>query len=203
MDSGMKKRSIGILGGTFDPIHLGHLIMAETAREAMGLDEVWFVPAFRAPHKPQPPVASADQRLEMVRLATRKHPRFRVEDIELRHGGTSFTVDTMRRLVRRHPAVEFHFIVGADMAETLHTWHRAEELLELVRFIALRRPGSDCDPDRWPEMVRRRVNVVDAPLIGISSSDIRRRAAEGKSVRYLVPDDIYDYIKENRIYVGT
>jgi nicotinate-nucleotide adenylyltransferase len=203
MGNGTARRNIGILGGSFDPVHLGHLIMAETAREAAGLDEVWFVPAFHAPHKPEPPVAAPDQRLEMVKLAIRGNPCFRAEDIELRIGGTSYTVDTMRRLVERHPTVEFHFIVGADMAETLHTWHRAEELLQLVKFIALRRPGSDCDPQRLPEMVRRRVDVVDAPLIGISSSDIRRRVAEGKSVRYLVPDDIYDYIKENRIYVGT
>lgn len=191
---------VGILGGSFDPIHLGHLFAAEAARESQQLDQVWFMPAAIPPHKQVGPQASPAERLEMIRRAITGNPFFHIEDIELRTGGISYTIDSVRMLQKRNPEHEFYFIVGADMVAYLPEWHRAEELLRMIRFIGLLRPGTELHLEHLPPYVRSRVHIVEAPLIEISSTDIRRRIAARRSIRYMVPEAVYDYVKENKLY---
>ncbi|WNC16823.1 nicotinate-nucleotide adenylyltransferase [Brevibacillus brevis] len=193
----MKERikHIGIMGGTFDPIHCGHLLAAEQAREQAKLDEVWFMPTHIPPHKTREGLTSAPHRLQMVELAVADHESFRATDIELRREGPSYTYDTMEQLVREHPDCRFSFIIGGDMVEILPSWHRYEELSRMIHFIGLARPGTDVK--RVPG---DNVTFVEMPVWDISSTLIRARAAEGRSIRYLVPRAVERYIKENRFY---
>ncbi|WP_431798758.1 nicotinate-nucleotide adenylyltransferase [Halobacillus andaensis] len=183
---------IGLLGGTFDPPHLGHLIIAEHVLEAMGLEEVWFVPSHVPPHK-QKSVISADIRLKMVEKAIDTNPRFRVSSIELEREGKSYTIDTLKQLIKQFPAHEFSFIIGGDMVDYLDRWHRIDELESIVQFIGV---------DRGDTAVKsaRDVIMVDIPRVDISSSLIREKLAKGGSARYLVADQVYDFIKENSLY---
>lgn len=188
------------MGGTFDPIHLGHLIAGECAREGAGLDEVWFMPANIPPHKSNAPGASSRQRWEMVCLAVRDHPFFRPSDLEIARGGTSYSIDTVRMLKAQHPQVHFCYIIGADMVQYLPHWHRIDELARLISFVGLRRPGMDI---RWGELsdeIKSRVTMVDMPLVDISSTGIRERRRSGRSVRYFVPDAVREYMEEARLY---
>lgn len=192
-------RKVGLLGGTFDPVHHGHLLAAETARDALGLDEVWFVPTLTPPHKPQPGTDAARRR-EMLEAAIVDNPAFRVEDIELRKEGTSYTVDTVTELRGRHPDTRFHWIVGSDMIRDLPNWRRAEELAAAVVFVGLERPDQPSDDALLPEYVRSKLTRAEMPPMGISSTDIRRRIREGRSVRYMLPDAVIDYIRRNGLY---
>ncbi|MEB3100744.1 nicotinate-nucleotide adenylyltransferase [Ferviditalea candida] len=191
---------IGIMGGTFNPIHLGHLIAAEQARDGMGLQEVWFLPSNIPPHKEPETGAAAEQRLEMVRRAVSGHPQFRVNDLELRLGGKSYSVNTVAELQKQHPDHEFYFIIGGDMVQYLPNWHRIEELVRKVFFIGLQRAGTTLDPDSLPDWIREKVVMIPMPMIQISSTDIRGRFAEKQSIRYLVPDEVRSYIEENGLY---
>lgn len=186
----MKK--IGILGGTFDPPHLGHLIMAEFSLEEMNLDEIWFMPSFIPPHK-QESSTDPDARLMMVKKAINQHPEFKMCDVELVRKGTSYTVDTMAFLKGEYPDVHFYFIIGGDMVEHLPKWQRIEDLVELVDFIGVQRPGFG-----WNKAIP--VQFVDIPSIEVSSTMIRKRISEGKSVRYLVPENVDSFIKEHHLY---
>ncbi|WP_372632382.1 nicotinate-nucleotide adenylyltransferase [Cohnella sp.] len=192
-------RKVGLLGGTFDPVHHGHLLAAETARDALGLDEVWFVPTLTPPHKPQPGTDAASRR-EMLEAAIANHSAFRVEDIELRKEGTSYTIDTVTELRGRYPDARFHWIVGSDMIRDLPNWRRAEELAEAVVFVGLERPDQPSDDALLPDYVRSKLTRAEMPPMGISSSDIRRRIREGRSVRYMLPDAVIDYIRRNGLY---
>lgn len=191
---------IGIMGGTFDPIHTGHLVAAETALEEAGLDEVWFMPANIPPHKPNPPLASADQRLEMVRLAIDSHPSYRAVDVELTRGGTSYTYDTVARLQQLYPDHRFHYIIGADMVMYLPKWHQIEKLSEMVTFLGVGRPGFDIDLEALPSHLRSRIKLMTMPAMEISSTDIRERIRNGRSIRYRVPDSVRLYIERSGIY---
>ncbi|TYP78061.1 nicotinate-nucleotide adenylyltransferase [Paenibacillus methanolicus] len=192
---------VGIMGGTFDPIHVGHLIAAQSALEAAGLDEVWFVPSYAPPLKDHAPGADGLARLEMTMLATEPEPRFRVLDMELRRGGVSYSVDTARELASRHPRHEFAYIIGSDRVNDLAKWHRIEELAASVRFIGLERPGEPLpDPSALPSFLQRRIEFAPMPHIDISSTDIRARATSGLSIRYYVPDSVYFYIQRNGLY---
>lgn len=191
-----REKQIGIMGGTFDPIHCGHLLAAEQAREQMGLDEVWFMPARIPPHKTRAGITPAEHRLRMVELAVADHPAFRVTDVELRREGPSYTYDTMRQLVSAYPDCRFSFIVGADMVELLPKWYRFAELIRLVRFIGLARPGTRLDRRAHEAYV----SFVEMPAWDISSSLIRQKAAAGRSIRYLVPPAVERYIKEHGLY---
>ncbi|GEN51999.1 nicotinate-nucleotide adenylyltransferase [Halobacillus faecis] len=186
----MKK--VGILGGTFDPLHQGHLIMGEFSREAMDLDEVWFMPSYIPPHK-QESTTNPETRLAMVQTAIREHPQFRICDVELVRKGTSFTVDTMTDLVDQYPDHQFFFIIGGDMVEHLPKWHRVEDLSEMVQFIGVERPGYG-----WNDDIP--VHFVDIPSIDVSSTMIRKRISQGKSVRYLLPEVVDSFIKEHHLY---
>ncbi|MVO99496.1 nicotinate-nucleotide adenylyltransferase [Paenibacillus lutrae] len=191
---------IGIMGGTFDPIHTGHLVAGECARSACGLDEVWFMPANVPPHKPNAPKASAAQRWEMVCRAVADNPAFRPLDFELRKGGVSYSIDTIKLLQQQHPEHRFQYIIGADMVEYLPEWHKIEEIMGLIGFIGLQRPGYELDLDALPAYIRSGVSIAPMPLLDISSTDIRGRRKDGRSIRYLVPAPVHDYIEGNDLY---
>jgi nicotinate-nucleotide adenylyltransferase len=198
---------IGILGGTFDPVHLGHLIFAEQAREQAALDAVWFVPAARPPHKDQERLARFEQRVEMLELALAGNPAFRVDELEKERTGPSFTVDTLAELHRRHRGHEFFLLVGSDTLQELHTWHEPVRLLEQAGLVVMPRPGQ---PLLEPAELRRRLElpapqplrlvVLDVPQIDIASRDLRRRAAAGRSLRYLLPRAVECYILDKQLY---
>jgi nicotinate-nucleotide adenylyltransferase len=191
---------IGIMGGTFDPIHLGHLIAAESAREAAGLNEVWFMPTHIPPHKPNLPKASAEQRLEMVRLAIAHQVNFRVVDYELIRGGISYTADTVRILHELHPTLTFYYIIGADMVMYLPKWMQIEEIVKHASFIGLQRAGFQVALDQLPVNLAYKVQLAPMPLIEISSTVIRERQRLQQSVRYLVPENVRMYMEANRLY---
>lgn len=189
---------IGILGGTFDPIHIGHLLAGEQAREQCQLDEVWFVPTYVPPHKDGSQVTDAVHRLQMVERAINDHPHFRVSQIELDRKGNSYTIDTIQALRERYPEDAFYFILGSDMVADLPNWHRVEHLVELTRFIGLARPGF-AKPQLMANIARR-VHYVPMPLLEISATDIRERVRAKKSIRYFVPEPVRIYIEEHRLY---
>jgi len=186
----MKK--VGILGGTFNPPHLGHLIMANEALFEAGLDEVRFMPNYIAPHK-EVAGASAEQRLEMTELAISDHAHFKVEDFEIKHGGVSYSFDTLTKLIEKEPDVEFYFIIGGDMIEGLSTWHRIDELVKLIRFIGVNRPGYNTETP-YP------VLMIRSPELLLSSTMLRERAAANRSLLYLVPEKVEAYIRKERLY---
>ncbi len=184
----------GVLGGSFDPVHHGHLIAADRAAEALGLDRVLFVPCARQPLKPQGPVASADHRSAMLTLALAGHPRFVLETMELERPAPSYTVDTLRALREREPRERFVLVLGADAAAGLPRWRAADEVARLAEVAVLTRPGV-------PEVASAFVtHFVATPAIEISASEIRARCLAGKSIRYLVPDAVAEYIARQRLY---
>ncbi|AFS69884.1 nicotinate-nucleotide adenylyltransferase [Exiguobacterium antarcticum] len=185
---------IGLMGGTFDPPHIGHLLIAEQAKEQLGLDEVWFLPAKLPPHK-QSTITSATKRLQLVQAAIQSNEAFFVSDIEFEREAKSYTFDTIRELKSRYPEQDFFFLLGADSLVNLDTWYRAEELYEEIRFGAVARPGNQY---LIPEGAR--VTAVDMPLLEVSSTDIRQRVARGRSIRYLVPEPVRQLIEEWKLY---
>lgn len=184
---------IGLMGGTFDPPHLGHLLIAEQAREQLDLDEVWFLPAAIPPHKAG--FSPAEHRIEMTRLAISKQPEFKLNLIEFERSEPSYTVETMKRLLERYPEDTFIFLVGADSLDSLESWYDYETLVRLVTFGAVARPGSRY---RIPELAD--VRTIDLPQLEISSTDIRERAKRGRSIKYLVPTEVETYVKEHELY---
>ncbi|SEJ22868.1 nicotinate-nucleotide adenylyltransferase [Bhargavaea ginsengi] len=188
-----ERRKVGILGGTFNPPHSGHLMIAEGVRDAAGLDEVRFMPNAVPPHKIKEGDADAWQRLEMTRLAVRGNPDFSVEPIEVESGGVSYTSRTMDLLRTREPETDFSFIIGGDSIEQLHTWHDIDALVEKVEFIGVPRPGTSAS-GRFP------VRIVGIPQIDLSSTILREKLAEGRSVRYLIPDPVIRFIREEGLY---
>ncbi len=198
--------SVGILGGTFDPVHHGHLVIAEEAREALGLERVLLVPAATPPHKPGRPVTDAVDRLAMAELAVAGNPSFEVSRLELDRGGTSYTVDTLDAL-RAAGVVEPWFILSAEALAEFAAWRDPGRILDLARLAVVPRAGSDpLDPDwftaRFPGRGDR-VRFLTGPLLPISGSVVRRRAAAGRSVRYLVPDAVAAYIAQHSLYTQS
>lgn len=188
-------RRLGLFGGTFDPPHLGHLALAEWARERLGLDRVLFVPAGIPPHKRRRAPSPARVREALTRLAVRGNPAFRVSALELGRDGPSFTVDTLRALRRRHPGVRVFLLLGEDSLRDFPTWHDPRAIRALATLAVARRPGTARAP-----RARRGVVWLDNPGIALSSSAIRARARAGRSVRYLVPDPVAAYIARHRLY---
>ncbi|MDY0396744.1 nicotinate-nucleotide adenylyltransferase [Virgibacillus halophilus] len=183
---------IGILGGTFDPPHMGHLIIAEQVRSQLMLDEVWFIPSNQPPHKREAR-ASVDERLQMVKLAIRNNPAFHMNTIEVKRLGKSYTIETIQTLTKEFTNEHFHFIIGADMVQYLPNWHRIDELIGLIDFVGVKRKGYTLQTP-YPVM------DVEVPTIEISSTVIRERLKKRESVKYLVPDAVHDFIKEHDIY---
>ncbi len=186
----------GLLGGSFDPVHHGHLIAAGRAAEALALDRVLFIPCLRQPLKARGPAASPAHRRAMVELAVAGEPRFALETMELDRpgGGPSYTVDTLRAVAARDRGERLVLLLGADAAASLPAWRAVEEVAALAEIAVLTRPGA-------PEVASRLVrHVVATPAIEISASEIRARCLAGKSIRYLVPDSVADYIERTRLY---
>lgn len=198
---------IGIFGGTFDPVHFGHLLLAETCREQARLDEVWFVPAAVPPHKQDQALSPPAVRLEMLRLAVGGHDAFRVADLELLRGGVSYTVDTLAAVHAERPEAELFLLLGADSLVELPTWRDPRRILELARPLTVGRPGTQPpDYDALADLVApARLETfaachVEMPLIGIRSRDLRRRAAEGRSLRYQTPRAVERFIETTGLY---
>jgi nicotinate-nucleotide adenylyltransferase len=186
---------IGLLGGTFDPIHIGHLLMARTALEMMELDKVIFIPSCVPPHKKSPTLFSARDRLKMVRLAIKANPAFAVSDYEIRKGGRSYSVDTVRRFCKLLPeSAKLFFIVGGDAVKELDTWKNIDEIKTMCSFISVNRPGYPRDE------ARLEYHAVTMNGIEMSSTEIRKRILQGKTVQYLVPDNVLRYIKRYHLY---
>ncbi|MGD6841259.1 nicotinate-nucleotide adenylyltransferase [Bacillus infantis] len=186
-------KRIGILGGTFNPPHHGHLLIANEVLHSLSLDKVWFMPNQDPPHKKKSSAASDRARVEMLELAIEGHPRFEIQKIEMERGGPSYTYDTMKLLKEQNEDTEFYFIIGADMIEYLPKWYKINELLELAVFAGVGRPSYNSRTD-YP------VVPVDVPQMDVSSSMIRARLSQGETVRYLIPESVRKYIEENRLY---
>lgn len=184
---------VGLLGGSFDPIHLGHLRAAENAREALGLERVTFVPAAQPPHRASP-LSSARDRFAMVALATAGHARFCVSAVELDREGPSYTVDTLRAWRTQHPADELVLVVGSDAYAEMDTWREAKALFELCTVAVVSRSGESLPAGPGPAV------PVTGPGLPVSSTEIRRRVAAGQSVRYLVPEAVADFIEKRGLY---
>ncbi|WP_138752029.1 nicotinate-nucleotide adenylyltransferase [Paenibacillus sinopodophylli] len=191
---------IGIMGGTFDPIHIGHLIAAETAREQCGLHEVWFIPSYGPPLKTNEPGVSGLRRYEMVCEAVRSNPAFRVLDLELQRGGISYSYDTILELQKRNPKDSFSYIIGSDRINDLPAWYEIEQLAAKVSFIGLERPGTPIQLMTLPNYLQERVTLIPMPGIAISSTMIRNRLQGGMSAQYLVPDPVNSYIRRYKLY---
>jgi nicotinate-nucleotide adenylyltransferase len=187
-------------GGSFNPIHHGHLIVATAVAEAAGFGRVLLIPSAQPPHKPDAKLASADDRLQMIRLAIAESQLFDCDDLEIRRGGASYTVDTARALKQRG-WTEVHWLIGADMLPTLLTWREPAALLQAVRFVVAERPGHSLD---WqalpPELAALRPNLVAAPRIDISSSLIRSRVGAGRAIDFLTPPAVVKFIHEKGLY---
>lgn len=189
------KTRVGVLGGTFDPPHLGHLVAAADVCFALELDTVLLAPTFAQPLKPTPE-ASGAQRLEMCRLATNGDPNLRVTDVDVVRGGPTYTVDTLRDLSAQNPDAELYFITGADALATLPRWKDAETLPTLATFVGVTRPGHSLPQAETPH------RLVEIPALAVSSTDVRDRVRAGFPIRYLVPDVVAQYIADNGLYSG-
>ncbi len=190
---------IGIFGGTFNPIHNGHLINAQFIAERFSLDEVLFIPSKLPVHKGLAGDVSAEDRYEMAVRAIAGNNLFRVSRIEIDRETPSYTITTIRHLMKDRPRDELHLIIGADSYNELETWKEYRELLSIVRIIVLARPGSNIDTGRY-EGLAGNIEIAGNPLIAISSSDIRNRIRQRLSVRYLVPSEVENYINDKGLY---
>lgn len=187
------KRKVGILGGTFNPPHIGHLIIADQVKNQLDLDEVLFIPGSTPPHADKKETIEAKHRVEMVKRATEEIPYFSVDMIEINRGGVSYTYDTIIDLKKRDPDVAYYFIIGADMVMDLPNWHKIDELIQLVQFVGVNRPG-------YEQHAPYPVIWVDVPGIQVSSTQIRQKIADHCSVQFLVPEEVLSYIAEERLY---
>lgn len=194
-------KRLGILGGTFDPIHIGHLVMASYAVDALNLDNVWFVPAQTPPHKHHE-ITPIEHRAEMVRRAVLLDSRFAFSDLDLRGEEPSFTSELLANLGESLPDTELVFLLGADSLTTFGTWHEPETILQHAKLGVAERPGSSIDNrirNSVPGLAER-IFEFDSPLIELSSSEIRDRRQQRKSITYLVPEDVENYILERGLY---
>jgi nicotinate-nucleotide adenylyltransferase len=196
---------LGLFGGTFDPVHMGHLVVAEETRVRLGLDQVLFVPAGRPWFKADQAVSDARHRLAMVEMAIGGNPHFGLSDTEIRRPGASYTVDTLVELRDTHPGeIQVYVIAGLDALQEVDRWHRPLDVLALATLVGYARPGAQILARGAIDSLRsgasEEVVVIEGPLIGISSSEIRERVARGLSISYLVPEAVERYIDEHGLY---
>jgi nicotinate-nucleotide adenylyltransferase len=189
------------MGGTFDPIHHGHLVAASEVQAWFGLDEVVFVPTGDPWQKSDREVSPAEHRYLMTVIATAANPRFRVSRVDVDRAGPTYTTDTLKDLRAEHPDAELYFITGADALGDIFTWRDAERLFELAHFVGCTRPGYQMDPATLTGIPEDRVTLVEIPALAISSSDCRSRAIRGEPVWYLVPDGVVQYIAKHHLYL--
>ena len=192
-----------VFGGSFNPIHHGHLLCSRSAAEQLGYERIILIPSANPPHKPvSATMAASADRLAMTRIAVAGDPFFQVDGLELERAGPSYTLDTARHLTARGDG-PVHWLIGADMLLYLPKWHRPADLLREVNFVVIARPGWSLDWETLPIEYRHlKANVVEVPLISLSSTEIRHRAAAGRSIRYLTPDAVCAYIQERGLYRG-
>ena len=198
---------VGIMGGTFDPIHFGHLSMAESAREIFTLDEVLFIPAAKPPHKVEKNITPEVHRLMMTYLATKSNKFFQVSPMEFLRDGLSYTLDTIDALNKKFGAgTELFFIIGADSMADLYKWHKAQELVQKVHFIAAARPGVEVNLDELQKFFgaegMAHIHQIISPELEISSTELRERVKAGRSIKYLVPEVVEEYIFKERLYLA-
>jgi nicotinate-nucleotide adenylyltransferase len=195
---------IGIFGGTFDPPHIGHLVIADQALTQLKLDEVWFMPVGQPPHKAGNHVSAAEHRVEMVRLAIADHSGFRLSLVDVERPAPHYSVTAIELLESQHPQHDWCFIMGADSLEDLPHWHRPQRLIELATLAVAGRPGARPDTTELDHDIPglcARMRWVNAPLVDISSTELRRLAREGASLRYLVPQPVEAYVVEHALYL--
>lgn len=187
-------KRIGLYGGTFNPVHNAHLLVADQVGKTLCLDRVLMMPDMIPPHVDHKDAIAANLRVDMLRLAIKDNPFLGIELAEIQRGGVSYTYDTIKMLKKRHPDVDYYFIIGGDMVDYLPKWHRINDLMRLVNFVGVRRPGAHNQSD-YP------VIWVDVPEVDFSSSDIRSRVRDGRSIKYMVPAAVEKYIKEHQLYL--
>jgi len=191
---------IGVMGGTFDPVHHGHLVAASEVKSRFGLDEVVFVPTGTPWQKSHQTVTPAEHRYLMTVVATASNPGFTVSRVDLDRPGITYTIDTLRELSAQRPGAELYFITGADALAQILSWKDADELFELARFVGVTRPGHQLSADGLPG---DRVSMLEVPALAISSTDCRARVCRGEPVWYLVPDGVVQYIAKHRLYASA
>lgn len=187
------RKSVGLLGGGFNPVHYGHLLIADQVYHQLSLDEFYLVPSFESPHVDPKQTISAEKRVEMLKLATKDNPNLSLDLSEIARGGKSYTFDTIQSMIEKNPDTLYYFVIGGDMVEYLPTWYRIDELVEMVQFVGVNRPGYLKEtpyPIIW----------VDVPLMSTSSTTIRQKIKQGCSVKYFLPDLVIDYIMKEGLY---
>ncbi len=197
--SGNGRRRVGIMGGTFDPIHHGHLVAASEVMFEFGLEQVVFVPAAIQPFKRGKKITSAEHRYLMAEIATASNKRFTVSRVDIDRGGVTYTYETLRDLQVAAPDVDWFFITGADALSEILTWKHVDELFECAHFVGVSRPGHKLEMPAVPEGV---VSLIEIPALAISSSECRRRVASGKPIWYLVPEGVAQYIEKYHLYAA-
>lgn len=198
---------LGVFGGSFDPVHLGHLFLAECCRDACALDRVLFVPAKISPHKQDRQPADSKTRVEMLKLAIGGHPAFEVSTLEIDRGGVSYTVDTLTEILQQRPGAELFFLMGGDSLSQFQKWHRPDRICQLATLVVVNRRGNPppdlsilsqvTTPDRIEAM---QAVQFEMPLVEFSSSEIRRRVAAGQTIRYQTPRAVEEYIRSHELY---
>lgn len=193
------------MGGTFDPIHNGHLILAEYSRIAFDLEKVIFIPTGRPPHKVEKQISSINYRYDMTLLAISTNPYFYLSPMEIQRQGTTYTIDTIMDLQKQHEDVEFYFILGADSFNQIHKWKDSDKLLSLCKFIVAKRPDADNQKlgekiEKLNQSYKGSFYILEAPLIDISSTKVRNRIKTKSSIKYLVPETVELYIEKNKLY---
>lgn len=193
-------RRVGVMGGTFDPIHHGHLVAASEVQAWFALDEVIFVPTGRPWQKEDREVSAAEDRYLMTVIATASNPRFSVSRVDVDRKRPTYTVDTLRDLHDARPDAELYFITGADALAQILTWHNAHEVFDLAHFVGCTRPGTSVDESTLKQLPANRVTIIEVPALAISSTECRERAQVGEPVWYLVPDGVVQYIAKRGLY---
>ncbi|MBE6481335.1 MAG: nicotinate-nucleotide adenylyltransferase [Actinomyces ruminicola] len=197
MSDSTRPLRIGIMGGTFDPIHHGHLVAASEVQDVFNLDEVIFVPTWAQPFKKDRRVSPAEHRYLMTVIATASNPRFTVSRVDIDRGGTTYTIDTLHDIMAEYPGAELYFITGADALAQILTWKDNEEIMSLAHMVGVTRPGHVLTDTGLPA---DRISLVEVPAMAISSTDCRRRVGRGGPVWYLVPDGVVQYIRKYGLY---
>lgn len=203
----MSQERIGLFGGTFDPPHLGHLILASEARSQLDLTRLLWTVTPDPPHKQDQPITPLEHRLAMVKLAIEDDPFFELSEVELGRPGPQYTVDTLKLVAQQNPSAEIVPIIGGDSLQELPTWHQPKEILYTAHWVGvMRRPGEETNLEALEHElpgIRSKVHYVNAPLLEIASREIRNRVATGKPFRYYLPGPVYEYINEHHLYLES